>query len=117
MTKILIIDDSPEDREFLTDLAEQAGTTECHAFSEAKPAIEFLAKNGADAIFLDHKLDPEISLVHIPRIRRLAPDAEIVLVTGHRIFGLDRLVQRFSLRLFLKDNLNVETVARIIGHV
>ena len=105
MTDVVIIDDSLEDREVLTDLALSAGASECKAFSNADDAIYFVEAEGADLIFVDFQLENEVGLAHIPRLRLIAPSAHIVLITGRDIQGLGGLVHSFGIDFLRKDRL------------
>ncbi|MEO0371777.1 MAG: response regulator [Pseudomonadota bacterium] len=102
MTAVVIIDDSPEDRELLTERIVQAGVHDCVAFQNADAAIDHLNTKSADVIFLDYSLENEVALARIPQLRSYAPGAKLVLITGYDILGLPDLVKRFDVGFMSK---------------
>jgi DNA-binding NtrC family response regulator len=109
MSRVVIIDDSPEDREWLTYLSEQIGATEVTTFDSAKPAIKHIFENGADIVLLDYRLNHELGMIHIGAIQARAPDARLILVTGQAFMGLDKLVAKFGVEFLSKDELSLPT--------
>lgn len=73
--RTVIIDDSFEDRGLVVDMLKSAGETEIQEFSEAKSALAYLSDHRADLVLLDYRLEDDIGIAHIARIKALQPGA------------------------------------------
>jgi signal transduction histidine kinase len=78
---VLVVDDDPDTRVNLCDILELDG----HRVEAVGTAAEALARNDWDrygAVILDRRLPDGTAEDLLPRLRRLAPDAAVVIVTG-----------------------------------
>lgn len=108
MSKIVIIDDSPEDREWLTGLVEQIGGYEVTSFAKMDPALEYLSENNVSVILLDFRLDAEMGIVYAGAIRSRAPNTRIIIVTGQEFPGLSSICSVFGAGFLTKQELTAD---------
>src|SRR4051794_12499964 len=79
---VLVIDDDADTRSNLSDILE----LDDYRVSTAGTAAEALARNNWDqlsAIILDRKLPDGSAEELLPRLRLLAPQAAVIIVTGY----------------------------------
>lgn len=105
MAKVLIIDDSREDRELMKSQALAAGASACVSFPSVEAAESHLESNTTDVILLDYVLENEVGLARIPALRHMAPDARIVLVTGRYVETMSKLAEKFADGFISKEDL------------
>jgi signal transduction histidine kinase len=80
--RVLVVDDDPDTRSNLRDILELDG----YEVTTAGTAAEALARDDWDsfgAILLDRRLPDATPDELLPRIRGLAPDAAVIMVTGY----------------------------------
>jgi PAS domain S-box-containing protein len=80
--RVLVVDDDPDTRANLRDILEMDG----YAVAEAATAAEVLRQEGGDqflAVLLDRKLPDGTAEGLLPHLRRLAPQAAVLIVTGY----------------------------------
>src|SRR4051812_44933409 len=80
--QILVIDDDPDTRANLSDILE----LDDHRVESAGSAAEALARGDwstISAIILDRRLPDSSADELLPRLRRAAPDAAVIVVTGY----------------------------------
>jgi len=82
MTRLLIIDDSPEDREFLADIAGKAGDFDVATFEAGQDAIQHFHEHGADCVLLDQCLDGEDGLSVLAAFRARSHFLPVLLMSG-----------------------------------
>ena len=82
MTRIIIIDDSPEDREWLTDCIEQAGDYTVTSYAQASDGIAEIKEKGADCVLVDNRLDGEDGLAVLAAIKRTSMFTPVIIMTG-----------------------------------
>ncbi|MCC9601826.1 response regulator [Stieleria sp. JC731] len=113
---ILLVEDDDDTRITLTDVLEIDGNHVIVASSIAE-AIELL-DNSVAIIILDRKLPDGPAEQHIPKLRRQAPDADIVVVTGYADMDSTISAFRSGASDFLLKPINPEalrhTVCRIV---
>ena len=106
MKKIIIIDDSPEDREWLRGLFSAARGYKTHAFERSDAALRHIQQFGADCILLDFKLaEGDNTILAMKSLREVAPDAPVILATGYGAAMLDELAGKFGVSFLPKDGL------------
>src|SRR4051812_47781606 len=80
--EVLVVDDDPDTRANLCDILEMDG----HRVETAGTAAEALSRahrSGPAAILLDRKLPDGSAEGLLPRLRELAPEAGVLIVTGY----------------------------------
>jgi signal transduction histidine kinase len=80
--KVLVIDDDPETRANLRDILELDG----YEVETAATGRQVLAREGLNdflAILLDRRLPDGIADTLLPQIKRIAPNTEVIVATGH----------------------------------
>ena len=110
MTRLLIIDDNPEDREWLADLAQQAGAKSAEAFPDVETALEHLKAHGADCVLLDYKLEGFRGTVYSAAFKVHAPDVPVVLVSGMDAELLDGYANELGMEFMTKPESDARTL-------
>lgn len=82
---LLLVEDDPSDRLTLATLLEDAGFAVVTAASYAEAARLLQRPGGYDAVLLDQGLGDGEGMDLIPLVRRVLPQAKLVLVTGARL--------------------------------
>ena len=105
-SRILIVDDEPEITSILNDLF--APMHECTTASSAEEAIEKLEVNSYDLVVSDITMPGMSGLELIPRVKSLAPNSVVVMVSGMqtvesaidalRLGAFDYVMKPFDLR-------------------
>lgn len=113
--RLIIIDDSLEDRKWLADLAEQAGWDEVASFDRAIAAYGALEAGGVITVLLDYKLQVRLGIVHLGAIWARAPEARVVLVTGHATDTTESLAASLGLAFMSKDTIGVDDLKVILA--
>ena len=78
--RILVVDDEPDIREVLTDLL--GGAYACTAAGSAEEALGLLGAHEYQLVLSDIMMRGMSGLEMVPHVRRLAPDALVILVSG-----------------------------------
>lgn len=82
MARILIADDTPSVRTFLSNLIERMGHTSVEA-RDGKEAFEKFKKESIDLSFVDLKM-PEIDGIgYLEQVKKIDPKAVIIMMTGY----------------------------------
>ncbi|MEM9341803.1 MAG: response regulator [Pseudomonadota bacterium] len=111
MTKLIIIDDSPEDREWLTGLAQQAGWTDISAFDRAAPALDLLGSSEDVMVLMDYNLEGRVGIVDLGAIFSENPKARAVLLSGQESSSIKQIAAMLELPFLSKGDLKVEDLA------
>jgi signal transduction histidine kinase len=117
--RAFVIEDDPDARANLSDILELDGFSVSTAGS-AEEALAFADWPKISIVILDRKLPDANALELLPRIRQLAPDAAVVIVTGYAdLEGAIRALREGASDYILKP-INSEalraSIARIIEH-
>ena len=88
-SRILVVDDSKEYCQDLTDILEMRGHEVDTALNGLK-ALELLKTNDYEAVLMDIKVPQMDGVRALKNIRQLAPDTPVIMVTAHsdQIFNL-----------------------------
>ena len=79
-SRVLIADDEPEIRAVLAELLQKS--YDCEAVGSAEAALERLGRREFDLVISDIMMGGMTGLDLIPHVRRLAPDAVVVMISG-----------------------------------
>lgn len=112
MLRAVIVDDNPEDREHLADLLRDAGIGDIQDFMDAKAAIAHIEAHEVELVFLDYKLEADLGIAHIARIRTIRPEARIFVITGLSRPGLEAALAKIGVPLLAKDEFLGEMLRR-----
>lgn len=83
MTSILVIDDSPEELELLTDLLQtNRPDVEVTLSTEGAKGVVYAATKPFDCVLLDLRLDGKDGLEVLVELRRTAPSLPVIVLTG-----------------------------------
>ncbi len=80
--KVLLVDDEKDFRSTLLKRLRHRGLDVADAGS-GEEALDYLAGNQADVVLLDVKMPGMGGVAALVEIRRLHPDVEVVMLTGH----------------------------------
>ena len=115
--RILIVEDSPQDRELLVFALQEHWKTEAK-FREAKDletAHEYLQRGGVDAVVLDLQLPDSSGLETFTRVHAAYPHLPVIVVSHNANLDLAiDIVRRGAEDVILKDFTNTTTLFRRI---
>jgi two-component sensor histidine kinase len=82
--RILLVEDNPGDVRLLREMfaTERPGSFEIVNLPRLGQALNFLARGGVDIVLLDLGLPDENGLETVRRVRKLAPEVPLVVLTG-----------------------------------
>ena len=92
--RILLVDDDEQITDVLTIVLETAGFG-VQAFTQGGRALEWLRRERCDLILLDLRLGEVDGLTLFPRLRELAPNTPVFIITAHG--DVDSAVRAFTL--------------------
>lgn len=114
--KAYIIDDEEAIRMLLSALLKREGIeTESH--SQIEGAVEQANKFQADVIFLDLSLKDGSGFSIIPDLRRVNPQAEIVIISAHTDESELKHARELSVKHFLPKPLNRELILNTLKEI
>ncbi len=113
---IMVVDDERE----LVALTEELLASlsyEPVGFSDARAAIEALRHdpNRFDAVLTDERMQPLGGMEFAKLVREVAPRMPIILMTGHRDAGIDRLANDLGISEILDKPLRVHTLREVLA--
>lgn len=82
MTRILLIEDSPEDTDWLTECIKDAGDYTVESFSRGADGLAYFNNFGADCVLVDIRLEGEDGLEVLSAIKRSSIFTPVIVVTG-----------------------------------
>lgn len=82
MARILIADDTPSVRTFLSNLIERMGHTSVEA-RDGKEAFEKFKKESIDLSFVDLKMPEMDGIGYLERVKKIDPKAVVIMMTGY----------------------------------
>lgn len=82
MTRVLLCDDSAQIRELVRTVLEHGGNEVVAEADNGLKAIEAAEREQPDVVLLDLSMPVMDGLEAMPEIRRVAPDARIVVLSG-----------------------------------
>jgi DNA-binding NarL/FixJ family response regulator len=91
VTRVLLCDDSPQIRELLRIVLELEGNEVVSEAGNGREAVEEAERLQPDVVLLDLSMPVMDGLEALPEIRRVAPEARIIVLSG---FDNDRLVSQ-----------------------
>jgi DNA-binding NarL/FixJ family response regulator len=89
--RVLLCDDSPQIRELLRIVLELEGNEVVGEAGNGREAVEEAERLQPDVVLLDLSMPVMDGLEALPEIRRVAPEARIIVLSG---FDNDRLVSQ-----------------------
>jgi len=115
MMQLLIIDDAPEDLEFLTELADSLEDVQVAAFGSGKDALDHFHEHGADCVFLDYRLEGEDGLAILAAFRARSHFLPVFLMSGHHTDQLVSLAEKAGANSVLqKENITAKGFRELI---
>jgi DNA-binding response OmpR family regulator len=114
--KAYIIDDEEAIRILLSALLKREGIeTESH--SQIEGAVERARQFQADVIFLDLSLKDGSGFSIIPNLRKVNPQAEIVIISAHTDESEMKHARDLSVNYFLPKPLNRELILNTLENI
>lgn len=105
---ILLIDDEPDDVELTSGALQKMNAHGSITIARtAEEGLTLAGQRNWTMIFLDHKLPHKNGLEVLPEIRLLAPDAGIVMLTGHEDAEIAIAALRAGADYYLKKSANM----------
>ena len=80
--RLLVVDDFPEDRELIADLARTIGIETVLEADGSEGALEEIRKAAVDCVMVDHRLDGEDGLDLVDEIHKHWPTLPIIVLSG-----------------------------------
>lgn len=115
MMQLLIIDDAPEDLEFLTELADSLEDVQVAAFGSGKDALDHFHEHGADCVFLDYRLEGEDGLAILAAFRARSHFLPVFLMSGHHTDQFVSLAEKAGANSVLqKENITAKGFRELI---
>ena len=115
MTRILIVDDQPSFRRHLRQLLSHAGLTVVGEAGDISTATELVQKLKPDIAVVDVMLPGESGVEGTPRLKALAPNMRVILVSAHHDSAqvLQKSAEEVGAEAFIpKDDLDLEVVRK-----
>ncbi|HJS70704.1 MAG TPA: response regulator transcription factor [Gaiellaceae bacterium] len=91
MTRVLVCDDSPQIRELVRIVLELEGNEVVSEAENGREAVDEAERLQPDVVLLDLSMPVMDGLEALPEIKRVAPEARIIVLSG---FDNDRLVSQ-----------------------
>lgn len=91
MTRVLLCDDSPQIRELVRIVLELEGNEVVSEAENGREAVDEAERLQPDVVLLDLSMPVMDGLEALPEIKRVAPEARIIVLSG---FDNDRLVSQ-----------------------
>ena len=91
MTRVLLCDDSPQIRELVRIVLELDGNEVVSEAENGREAVDEAERLQPDVVLLDLSMPVMDGLEALPQIKRVAPQARIIVLSG---FDNDRLVSQ-----------------------
>lgn len=82
MPNLILIDDSPDDREWIEGMARGAGGFAVASFASSAEGVAHFREHGADCILLDRRLDGEDGLAVLSRLKMETIFCPVIMLTG-----------------------------------
>lgn len=79
---ILLVDDEPHIRKFVTLLVRQLGTPTIHEAADGEEALELYDRERPDLVLLDISMPLMDGLETLKRLRIMDPDATVIMLTS-----------------------------------
>jgi signal transduction histidine kinase len=115
MKRILIIDDAPEDREQLTEMARAKGDVTVFAFATGADGLDYFRTHGADCILLDHRLEGEDGLAILSALRSQSIFVPIIMMSGQGNVELAvTAIKSGATRYMTKSEMTAEKIQKTI---
>lgn len=112
---VFVVDDNPDDQEWLSDMLGKAGVMQASVFSDIPSLLRGLEAAQPDIVFLDYWLDGHTSFAHLPKIKMAAPNTSIMLISGWGRTELHDLAAKFGVGFSSKSAFDVPMLAEICG--
>lgn len=112
--KVLVVDDSAEQREIATRLLNKLGYTVVSA-SSGESAVEYLEKNATDLVLLDMIMSPGIDgLETYKRILKLHPKQKAIIASGYSETDRVREAQKLGAGVYIRKPYLMEKIGQAV---
>ena len=107
--RVLVVDDEEDFLESIVRRLELRGI-EVHGVANGAAALELLTHEQVDVVVLDIKMPGMDGIEALRQIRRLYPDVEVIVLTGHASQEFQRLGRELGAFDYLIKPVRLETV-------
>jgi DNA-binding response OmpR family regulator len=118
MARIAVIDDVPDAARLVRRILQERGH-EVFEFTEEVEALHFLRHRGSDLVILDLRLKQMDGVQVLREIRRSAPKAKVLILTGYPTVAVRKEVLLLGASAFCVKPIDneelVETVSQILS--
>ena len=111
---ILVVDDSPEQRELVIEILVNLGYT-VHAAENGHHAVEFISKQPVDLIILDMIIEPDFDGLDTYReILNICPNQKAIVVSGFSATNRVQEMQALGAGSYVKKPYSIDALAQAI---
>jgi len=110
MKSVLIIDDSPEDREWLADVVDDFSAGDVRVFEDVEEALVSFRERPADLVLLDDWLGAKRGWAYAPSFQAISPRATIAITSGVPFANVDQLSKTLHLTFFIKKEITEKAI-------
>jgi CheY-like chemotaxis protein len=82
--RVLLVEDSPNDREIATRAIKAFGIRHCSVAKSAEEALNEVFRHQFDVVLVDYQLPGMNGLQFVEHLRELSPNTRVIIVTGAR---------------------------------
>jgi len=105
MTTVLIIDDSPEDREWLADLASKANATDVRSFEDVEDGLASFRERAADIVILDDWLGSKRGWAFAPSFQAISQKTSVIITSGVPFPNVEVLSEKLNVTFLVKEEM------------
>jgi two-component system OmpR family response regulator len=107
--RVLVVDDEEDFLESIVRRLELRGV-EAHGVANGAAALELLTRKQVDVVVLDIKMPGMDGIEALRQIRRLYPEVDVIVLTGHASQEFQRLGRELGAFDYLIKPVRIETV-------
>ena len=112
--KILVVDDSPEQREMAVELVSALGY-DVESVSSGREAVKWLKENNADVLLLDMKMEPDFDgLDTYMEIRKFRQNQRAIIVSGYAATDRVKRMQELGAGEYVSKPYTLADISRAI---
>ena len=115
MSSIIIIDDSPEDREWLAEMAREANFDKVLCFEDVEDGLTAFRETPTDLVILDDWLGSKRGWAYAPSFQAISSKASVVIASGVPFPNVEELSEKLDVTFFVKGDIAVTVLRDIMS--
>jgi len=115
MTSVIIADDDESIQKVLKDLLETIGLNVLATASNGKDAKELFFKLRPDVMFLDINMPKYDGIYALEKIKKIYPNANIIIVTGEHISEIQEKVLKLGAIEIISKPFSIDDIKNVIS--